>query len=83
MSKARLVAIVSVIGMAAIVVMTIPIAKASSCCADHGQKPGMDIKKEMDAKCLSLEKIHSEHLPMISQSIDKAIEAVEAGNKET
>ncbi len=83
MSKARLVAIVSVIGMVAIAVMTIPIAKASSCCADPGQKPGMDIKKEMGEKCLSLEKIHSEHLPMISQSIDKAIEAVEAGNKET
>lgn len=83
MSKARLVAIVSVIGMAAIAVMTIPMAYASSCHSDHEQKPKMDIKKEVGEKCLSLERIHSEHLPMISQSIDKAIEAVEAGNKET
>ncbi|MDD5134802.1 MAG: hypothetical protein PHP01_05270 [Phycisphaerae bacterium] len=83
MSKARLVAIVSVIGMAAIAVMTIPIAKASSCGMNHKQKPEMDMKNPIKAETLSLEKIHSEHLPMISQSIDKTIEAIEAGNKET
>ena len=83
MSKTRLVTIVGIISIVAIAVTTIPMAKASSCGAGHGQKPGMEIKKEMGEKCLSLEKIHSEHLPMVSQSIDKAIKAVEAGNKET
>ena len=87
MSKTRLVTIVGIISIVAIAVTTIPMAKASSCgssCgAGHGQKSGMDIKKETGEKCLSLEKIHSEHLPMVSQSIDKAIKAVEAGNKET
>ncbi len=48
----------------------------------HEQKPKMDMKKPVIAKILSLEKIHSGHLPMLSQSIDKAIKAVEAGNKE-
>jgi hypothetical protein len=43
----------------------------------------MDMKKHMEAGPLSLGKIHSEHLPMVSESIDKAIKAVEAGNKET
>lgn len=83
MSKAKLVAIVSVIGIAAIAVMTIPMAYASSCHSDHEQKPKMDMKKHMEAEPLSLEKIHSEHLPMVSQSIDKVIKALETDNKET
>lgn len=41
------------------------------------------MKKHMEAGPLSLGEIHSEHLPMVSHSIDKAIKAVEAGNKET
>ncbi len=80
MSKAKLAAIVSVIGIAAI---TIPMAYAGSCHSGHEQKPEMDMKNPIKAETLSLEKIHSEHLPMVSQSIDKAIKAVEAGNKET
>ncbi len=83
MSKTRLVTIVSAIGIAAIAATTIPIAKASSCCAGHGQKPKMDMKNPVKTGTLSLEKIHSGHLLMVSQSIDKAIKAVEAGNKKT
>src|SRR3989338_3998533 len=83
MSKAKLAAIVSVIGIAAIVVITIPMAYASSCHSGHEQKPKMDMKNPVETETLSLEKIHSEHLPMVSQSIDKAIKALETDNKET
>lgn len=83
MSKAKLVAIVSVIGIAAIAVMTIPMAHASSCHSDHEQKPKMDMKKHIEAEPLSLENIHSVRIPVISQSIDEAIKAIEADNKET
>ncbi len=78
MSKTRLVTIVGIISIAAIAAISIPLtsAKAETGHAQHGT---MDMK----AKPLSLEKIHSGHLPMVSQSIDKAIKAVEAGNKET
>ena len=79
MSKTRLVTIVGIISIAAIVAISplLTSAKAEAGHEQHGKK--MDMK----AKHLSLEKIHSEHLPMVSQSIDKAIKAVEAGNKET
>ncbi len=78
MSKTRLVTIVGIISIAAIVAISPPLtsAKAKAGHEQHGKK--MDMK----AKHLSLEKIHSGHLPMVSQSIDKAIKAVEAGNKE-
>jgi hypothetical protein len=49
----------------------------------HEHSGKMDMKKDMKVKPLSLEKIHSGHLPMVSQSIDKAIKAVKVGNKET
>ncbi len=83
MNKARLVTIVSVIVVATIALTTIPFARASSCHSDHEQKPKMDMKKHMEAGPLSLGKIHSQHLPMLSHLIGKAIKAVEAGNKET
>ncbi len=83
MGKIRLVIIVSIIAIAAIAVTTLPVVKASSCCSSHGQKPKMDMKNPVKAETLSPEKTHSGHLPMVSQSIDKAIKAIEAGNKET
>ncbi len=82
MSKKRLVVIVSTICIAVIAVVMLPMAQASSCLSDH-KKSKMDMKKHMNAKPLSCEKIHSEHLPMVSQSIDKAIKAIEAGNNRT
>jgi hypothetical protein len=82
MNKARSVAFVSIVGIFVIGMVTLPVAKAGSCCPDHGQKPKMDMKKHMEANVLSLEQIHSAHLPMASKSIDKAIKAIEAGNKE-
>jgi hypothetical protein len=52
---------------------------------DHGQMGKMNMKMGMkdlaEEETLSLEKIHSMHLPMVSQSIDKAIKAVESGDK--
>ncbi len=95
MSKARFVVIVSIICVAVIAVVMLPMAQASSCHSDHkkstmnkaeaghGDHGKMDMKKHMQAKPLSLEKIHSGHLPMTSKSIDKAIKAIEAGDKKT
>lgn len=83
MSKTRLVTIVGIIGVAIIVVAILSMAEAGSCCSGHEQKPEMNMKNPVMVETLSLEKIHSEHLPMVLLSIDKAIKAVEAGNKET
>ncbi len=83
MSKKRLIVIVSTICVAVIAVVMLPMAQASSCHSDHEQKPKMDMKKAVKAETLSLEKIHSGHLPMVSRSIDKAIKAIEAGDKGT
>jgi len=87
MRKIRLVTIVGIIGVAAIVAVSLALtstkAEASSCCSGHEQKPEMNMKNPVMAETLSLEKIHSEHLPMVLLSIDKAIKAIEAGNKET
>lgn len=77
MSKTRLVTIVGIISIVAIAAISIP--KASAKAEGEHENHG---KMDMKAEPLSLEKIHSEHLPMVSQSIDKTIKAVEAGNKE-
>lgn len=75
MSKTRFVTLVSIIGIAAVVSLNLPLnfAKAGGGHGHHGKK---DMK-------VSLEKIHSEHLVAVSKSIDKAIEALGAGNKES
>ncbi len=75
MSKTRLVTIVGIISIAAIAAISIPLTSANAE-TGHAQHGKMDMK----ARPLSLENIHSGHLPMVSQSIDKAIKAVEAGN---
>ena len=82
MSKAKLVTIVGIISIATIVAISIPLTSAKAE-GGHGNHGKMGMKKHMEAKPLSLEKIHSGHLPMVSQSIDKAIKAIKAGNKET
>ncbi len=82
MSKARLVTIFGIISIATIVAISIPLTSAKAE-GGHGNHGKTDVKKHMEAKPLSLEKIHSGHLPMVSQSIDKAIKAIKAGNKET
>ncbi|HEG43067.1 MAG TPA: hypothetical protein ENH94_03355 [Phycisphaerales bacterium] len=81
MSKARLVTIVSIIGVVAILAVALPLtsAKAETAHGDHSKMA----MKNMRTKPLSLEKIHSSHLPMVSKSMDKAIKAIEAGNKKT
>lgn len=82
MNRIRLVAIIGAMCVAATAGVIIPIAHASSCHSDHEQKPKMDMGKAVKAETLSLEKIHSEHLPMVSQLIEKSIKAIEAGDKE-
>ncbi len=55
-------------------------AKASSCCPSHDKTSKMDTKEHGKAAGLDLGKIHSQSLPMVSDSIDKAIKAIHEGN---
>ncbi len=82
MSKTRLVTIVGIISIAAIVAISIPLTSAKAE-GGHGNHGKMDMKKHAEAEPLNLDKTHSKHLSIVSQSIDKAIKAIEAGNKET
>lgn len=82
MSKTRSITIFSMIGITVILTFGLLLTSAKAE-AGHDHSGKMDMKKHMKAKPLSLEKIHSGHLPMVSQSIDKAIKAVKAGNNET
>ena len=82
MNKTTLTVFVSIISIVAIGTAILPVAYANS---EHEQMPGMNMnmKKPAATETVSLGKIYSGHLPMVSQFIDKAIEAIEAGNKET
>ena len=79
MSKTRLVTIVGIIGIGAIAAVSFPLTSVKAQ-TGHEQHGKMDMKKHMKAKPLSLEKIHSGHLPMVSKAIEKAIKAIKAGN---
>ena len=84
MNKRKLTTIVSIAGIGVIVAaFSIAQAGSCSCCSKPGQKPQIDMKKPVTPGTMSLEKIHSEHLPMVSGSIEKAIKAIEAGDSKT
>ena len=61
--------------------VTHSLAQTTTRSDQHGQMGKMNIKHPMTSETLSLEKIHSEHLPMVFLSIDKATKAVESGDK--
>ncbi len=86
MSKRTLVLmIVSIICVAAAVVVNLPLRRAGAQTGHegHGQMSRMIMRNHPKAASLSLEKVHSGHLPMVSASIDKALKAVESGDKKT
>ena len=85
MNKRRLATIVIVIGAAAIAgtTATYALAQTKAGTEHHGQMPKMNMKHSMMAGTLSLEKIHTENLPIVILSIDKAAKAVESGDKKT
>lgn len=80
MNKTALVVFVSIVSIVAVGTAVLPVAYAHS---EHDQMPGMNMSKPAAPEALSLEKIYSEYLPMTSLSIDKAVRAVETGNKAT
>lgn len=83
MSRKKIMTIVSFACVAAIISIGLPLAmaKAQTDHANHSQMNMMDMNKnagqQAKAETISLEKIHSENLPMLLQSIDKAIKAIE------
>ncbi len=86
MSKRTLVLmIVAVICVSAAVVVNLPLRRAGAQTGHegHGHMPRMNMPKAAKAPSLSLEKVHSGHLPMVSVSIDKALKAVQSGDKKT
>jgi hypothetical protein len=85
MSKRRLATIVIVIGVAAIAgtTATYALAQTKAGTVPHGQMAKMNMKHSMMAETLSLEKIHTENLPIVMLSVDKAVRAIESGDKKT
>ncbi len=85
MNKRRLATIVIVIGVAAIAgtTATYALAQAKAGTVQHGQMAKMNMKHSMMAGTLSLEKIHTENLPIVMLSVDKATKAIESGDKKT
>lgn len=83
MNKRRLATIVIFIGVAAIACTTATYALAQTKAGTdrHGQMGKMNMKHPMTAEILSLKEIHSEHLPMVMLSIDKATKSIESGDK--
>ena len=86
MNKCRVITFVGIVSIAVIVAVSFPLtfAKAEAGNEHHGRMGKMDMKKGMEkhvkADVLTLEKIHSKYVPMVSKAIEKAIEAIEAGN---
>lgn len=78
----RVITFIGIVSIAVIAALSLPSAstKAEAGKERHGQMYKMDIKEDMKANVLSLEKIHSKHIPMVSKAIEKAIEAIEAGD---
>ena len=86
MSKRRLATIVIVIGVAAIAgtTATYALAQTKAGTVPHGQMGKMNMKhSSIIAETLSLEKIHTENLPIVMLSVDKAVRAIESGDKKT
>ncbi|KKL95768.1 hypothetical protein LCGC14_1851320, partial [marine sediment metagenome] len=88
MNRGRIITFVGIVSIALIVAISLPLAttKAETGHDGHdGQMGKMDMKKKgmekhVKADVLTLEKIHSKHVPMVSRAIEKAIEAIKAGN---
>lgn len=97
MSRKRSSTILVIVGIAIIGAAMLPMAKASSCCPSHGETnkmtfakadtghdhAKMSMKRHVEAEPLSLEKLYPGHFPMVLQSIDKAVKAIELGDKKT
>lgn len=83
MNKSQVITFVSIVGLAAIAAMSLPMARAATETGyEHPREAEeMDMKKNIKAKGFSIDRIHSKHLPAVSKSIDKAIKAVKSGDK--
>lgn len=84
MDKRRIVT--SIVIMSIVVfAITFPkaLAQARPGHEQHGHSGKMDMKSPAKKKPLTLEQIHSKHLPMASKSIDKAIKAILAKDNKT
>ncbi len=82
MNKSRVITFVGIVSIAVMVAISLPLAstKAETGHEHQSQAGKMEMKQHCGQKTLSLNHIHSQNLPMVSKSIEKAIKAIEAGN---
>lgn len=85
MSKRSLVTIVGFICVAAAVIINFPLtpAKAQMDHGNHSQMGRVAMQNHTTEAPSSLEMVHSGQLPILSMSIEKALNAVEQGDKKT
>ncbi len=81
----KTLATVVVVGAIALAGAILPraFAQAGHGTGHSGQMGGMNMKQPAKAEVLSLESIHSKHVPMVVMSIDKAKKALASGDKRT
>jgi hypothetical protein len=84
MDKRRIVTSIVIISIV-VFAITFPKALAQAKPGDeaHDHSGKMDMKSPVKKQPLTLEQIHSKHLPMASKSIDKAIKAIQAKDSKT
>ena len=85
MSKTKLATIIGIVGMVAIIAVSLPLtqARADSCCPKKSdQECKKNIKKCGTEKASHCKKM-KQHLPAVSQAVDKAINALKSGDKKT
>jgi hypothetical protein len=84
MNRKRLATVI-IIGAVAVVGVILPraLAQAGHGTDHSGHMSGMNMKQPAKVEVLSLENIHSKHVPMALMSIDKAKKALESGDRRT
>jgi hypothetical protein len=85
MSRMKLMTVVIVTGaiVMASEVLPLALAQAGSMTGHSGHMSNMNMEQPKKAGVLSLESIHSKHVPMVVVSIDKAKKALESGDSKT
>jgi hypothetical protein len=84
MNRKRLVTVVA-IGAVAVAGAILPraLAQAGHGTGHSGHMGAMNMKQPAKAEVVSLENIHSKHVPMVAMSIDKAKKALASGDRGT
>lgn len=85
MNRMKSITVAIVIGAVVVAGALLPraLAQAGSGTDHSAHMGGMNMEQPRKAVVLSLEEIHSKHVPMVVMSIDKAKKALESGDRST